>query len=598
MAAVLQGTVSFPGIPQDAIISCTYTLSHGITPGHAVLECKPQTNFAGAGGDLKFTFSNVSIKFTACKIDYLNNVQGPQGWVWRLTILDRRWKWASGTISGRYNTRVVSCTPAKSFIEPASLKTPRQLAELCLQAMQEQNYDASVLDASIFQGSYPEVDWDHDNPARSLADLCDQFGCRVVLTTKDRVMIVKTGTGQQLPSQDVMEDSSTIDPPERPDSIMVVCGPTRFQNDWKLKAVGKDLDGSIKPIDMLSYKPVGGWGINGAIPPDFPAIDAVKQPLQKKYAKQSVFKWYQLDFTSKAPAGQVVNAAAAAPASAGVFVPGFGNVQTIDQVQLEGQQVATYFDVNLKVNKELPALVYGVFLDNTQRGNWPVKPKHFYQETFEIDRENGIVKLATYTGKLTNIGAPNQTFSPADLILRTACTLRDAKTGAWVRYEKSLDNGTKYGTGPRVEKHDEIVLCFVPQDEQGTKGDGKVINMAAAPKKPNVLTNQKDVDTECNYWLQGADLDYQLKKPQERKYMGLKQIDPDGAIQQISWSVGPQGATTRASRNSEFSNRVPPYKDRRDTEILRGNPVDNLQQKIAATLNEDKIRLTMLLAGK
>jgi hypothetical protein len=39
-----------------------------------------------------------------------------------------------------------------------------------------------------------------------------------------------------------------------------VGGPLTFVTAVRLDAVGEDIDGSIVPIDDLSYTPVGGWG--------------------------------------------------------------------------------------------------------------------------------------------------------------------------------------------------------------------------------------------------------------------------------------------------------------------------------------------------
>ena len=48
--------------------------------------------------------------------------------------------------------------------------------------------------------------------------------------------------------------------------------------------------------------------------------------------------------------------------------------------------------------------------------------------------------------------------------------------------------------------------------------------------------------------------------------VGLEAIELDGAIRQISWSVGPGGTETRASRNVEHNVFVPDFKKKRARE--------------------------------
>src|SRR6185437_16062245 len=110
-----------------------------------------------------------------------------------------------------------------------------------------------------------------------LQGLCDQLGCRIVLYLDDTVSIVQTGIGSDLPSDNIERASLVVDPPEIPESILVVGGRTRYQVDLFLTPVGLDVDGTIRDIWDLSYAPVsllaagvkptaanmGGWGLIG-----------------------------------------------------------------------------------------------------------------------------------------------------------------------------------------------------------------------------------------------------------------------------------------------------------------------------------------------
>ncbi|MFO0937824.1 MAG: hypothetical protein U0798_15070 [Gemmataceae bacterium] len=54
---------------------------------------------------------------------------------------------------------------------------------------------------------------------------------------------------------------------------------------------------------------------------------------------------------------------------------------------------------------------------------------------------------------------------------------------------------------------------------------------------------------------------------------GVVKVDPDGLVQQVSFSIGPGGIHTMASTNSEFSTVLPSYSARRMRENLAANPL-------------------------
>ncbi len=53
------------------------------------------------------------------------------------------------------------------------------------------------------------------------------------------------------------------------------------------------------------------------------------------------------------------------------------------------------------------------------------------------------------------------------------------------------------------------------------------------------------------------------------EYNGILPISCDGAIAQVEWSGGPNGAMTKASINTEFSLVVPSYQQRREISRVR-----------------------------
>jgi hypothetical protein len=566
----LKAVFSFPGIITP--IACTYTLSHGISPGVARIQFGAQRlDIIALGGDLVLRQNDgFIVRFPAMRVDLATVRKDRDGLVTELTLFDRRWAWnAGGEISGNWNKRDALGVPY-----PQLAQTPQQLATLCLLAMQEIGFDVSALPNNL----YPEVNWDHANPAQELAKLCDQFGCRVVLTVAGFVQIWRTGVGAVLPTNGLEQIVASVSPPQRPDALKIVGDRTLYQNDWALEAVGRELDGRWLPIDKLSYKPAGGWGNE----PAFSFLN-VTAGQARTLAQQTIYRCYRL--TNSNPDG-----------SSPLQVPGYGVIKYYDQIELQDEQCDSYVDVpgiksgvfnpgqplsdaisnvatqvgaaasatanplggGFPVRKK-PALVYGTFASvcfyllnpdlNFPKGTTLNVP-------FSIHKEDGIVEFADPIFLYGNGGV----MQPAPLILRTAAAIRHADTWQWDRYERLLVYpGGQWGTGAKQLLHDELQLLKAADYNTLT---GLFIK---------VRDNGPYVQAQADYFLAGANQEFQVTQSGEGIYAGLRAFSPDGAIQQITWSVSNQdGFSTRVSRNNEFSVVTPSYKERRAAELLRG----------------------------
>lgn len=250
----IEPIVTFPGIQH--IISCTYTRGQGISPGFATVECAPQEEWPERQGTLRFEYGEFVREFRDCVTDNLSFSFDSSGQLWRLLIMDRRWKWRYGYINGRYNVRLPNGPVDK--LDPRTEKTPEELIWLLLNEMGEYGAQVGRLPTML----RPSIAWDHANPAQELAYLCDTFGMAIVLQDNGDVGIFPRGWGDlagtrrsQFSKEQLIADSGTSDPPELPDKVYFVCGPSRFQVDYPLDAVNDDIDGLIKPIRELSYAP-------------------------------------------------------------------------------------------------------------------------------------------------------------------------------------------------------------------------------------------------------------------------------------------------------------------------------------------------------
>jgi hypothetical protein len=268
MAGERHGIASWPGA--IAVASCSYTVSHGISPGSAVLEILPQGNFPDETGDLVIDDGVGKVTIPDCKVDTLRVVKG-DGFTWSIAILDRRWKWRDlGQISGCYNQ-----LDDHGKLRPYTIRSPKELAKLCLEAMGETRYEIDLppgltkaqgeqfdlenpawIGVTPTTGTNPPVNWVQETPAVALQNLCEQFGRRVIYQLRtDSILIAIPGRGGELPGGSISSEAPSIDSPEVPSGVAVVGAPTRYQARFLLEAVGEEWDGSYRAIDELSYKP-------------------------------------------------------------------------------------------------------------------------------------------------------------------------------------------------------------------------------------------------------------------------------------------------------------------------------------------------------
>lgn len=520
------GIVTFPGI--SAIVSADFTLSHGVTPSVAHITIAPQADISGLSGTLAFHFGQTTIEFKDCKLDKTNFQRTSTGLIWSLDVFDRRWKWANRAILGRYNTR-----KANGLIDVATEKTPQQLARLCLDAMKESGYDVSALP----NDARPEIEWDYENPAQALDDLCETLGCSVVLGLNNKVSIKKIGAGKTLPTlQELYSDSLTLDVPERPDGLMCVGGIVRWQDRFKLEAVGLDTDGKVKLVDKLSYKPANGWA---TADPD--VFGNVEDDDARKLAKQTVWRWYRV---TKLQDNTLIH-------------PIWGDIEKVENLlPLESGLVTVHTDPD-GTEKQDEAVVTGRFYDENGTGNvtdFGTK----YKEGFSIDGEAGIVKFSAPVF-YTSGGDIEQ----ARLFLDCAHVIR-GKSGLPIRYTREDKfPGKSFNAGLRVIKHEDLVRTVYFEYDPTTN----------AIKKTH--DNMATVAKQAEPYLTAAASEYFRPPGNERAYRGLVAIEPDGNILQVTWSVGVSGgASTKASSGQQHNPWVPSIKDRRAMARLK---LDNLR---------------------
>lgn len=526
------------------------TLTQGVSPSVCTIEVPPLKYNLPSVASLLWSYGGgVGILFPDCAIDKIEPRGDSSGRVtWRITILDRRWIWReTGAISGRYNTERDRVAAGQGG--PA-VKTLRELMRLCLDAMGEQG---AIVSGDINQGDtfYPEVDWDFTRPAEALADLCDRSNNIVTLGLDNRVRIFARGTGANLPTAKLIETQTTIDPPEAPAKVVVVGAPDQWQADFILDPVGQDVDGTIKPIDELSYAPqVDGavdWSEN-----DFELhsrVEAKFRPL----AKGTVWKWYRI--------------------RPGIVLPGDEQIQINDLreiLPLLNQQVETYENED-GVRVARPPWVFGKFspLEDRLASKDEVEPRisnqpdGLYTGPFDVDLERGIVKFQSPVVLLekTKRSGSDSTASglyayPPDIRLRIAVNYReDVYKG--IRRTKYFDDRTAGSSN--LDQWTRFVL-----DESLTRG------IYFDAEAGELVDNRDQLEPQALLAWQTVISEYQSQsRAESSSYAGLVQIPCDGAIAQVTWQIGNDGkVTTRASRNREELFITASYRERRLAEKI------------------------------
>lgn len=531
--AAPQGYFSFLGV--RGLYEASGTLATGISPSTFTLTVEARS-FTPRIGPLVLSYGGKSIVFRDCVVDRAESVIGGDGYeVWRLTILDRRWKWRNtGKISGYYNARLGGEIVAKTK------KHARDMVKLCLAAMGERGADYSLVPTT----AYPEVSWDYEQPAEALAKLCDQLRMVVVLGTDDRVSIQPINYGPKLPQLPSLESYGTsIDPPEQPDSIVVVGGYTRFNGWWELEAVGLEPNGDIKLIDDLSYKPEAGWT---AI--DIQRFGEVAEEF-RSYAQRSVFRWFRVKVPIKLPGvAEQIN--------------DLERVLPIDKEEIKRTSGAT----GRKFYKL--AQVVGVFYNGEDDfGVWYDKEANpdslinqsVSSDDFDIDSERGIVTFreAKYTLTIGASFVGGQQIRQPKLWLRSGLSYRHKDTLGWERVEFARRlPGASAGTNPKYVVRDDLIL----EVDEVWAGD-----------KRTVTTNRKDIEREAEVYLDEIQREFEVTAPTNATYHGLVDISPSGAVPSVSWSIDGSGwSQTKASYQVEdYSAPVPPRAIARDDERRR-----------------------------
>lgn len=597
----LQGDFRYPGI--TAVLSGHAVCAQGISPGLADIVVPANAPLAPAEvGDLSITDGSQTVTWRNCRVaDVAFSTNGGRP-VARILLQDARWKWHGGKISGRYNVPAeyrqtvpileemaprqgnqnytqVPIPPGEEPIRPETAKTARELCELCLKAMGVQQYDASQIDDK----AYPSAEWDAANPAVAMQELAERYGCRVVFRPDDEsVTLCREGIGAELPDGPLMLDAPDLKPKPRPKKLVVLTAPIKDQQRFALEPVGEDFDGSIKHIDQLSYKPVAGWPaagmpptFNGLIGQDFnPGLPGQRTVFDAQaLASRWVYRAYRVALTAANGKGVL-----RVPANGGEK----DRVDYHKQIILLPMQAEVGRD-DINRRSPAPAKVFGRHTPPPNRinvfganGVGVKNPIQTYEQTtkqtevlvpFDVDAEHCLIVLSEYL-----YAFKNGEVHPAEIVLQTACYTADRETWQIRRHEFSRDVPGGLDDKPFYTIRDDVFYI-----RGATYDDDNGLSTS--------WTNRPEVQPRADYYLAGELAKLVPDAGRTRTYCGIVPVWPDGAIQQVTWEIGPSNSqpATTASRNTEHSVYLPPYQGRRqqeaaDLRLNRRRPADDTEK--------------------
>lgn len=511
---------TFPGISNIKRARAMAVL--GVYPAVHEIEFQPQASIPNLSGNLVLSDGVNSRTFTNCIVDTASLRYTTHGHIERIKLWDRRRLWRFTTFTGVYNER-----DASGDIIAATEKTPQQIAAILLDAMGEVGYNVAALPNT----DRPFVSGVEDRPDLALYRLCVESGCDIALLANNTVQIVVVGAGASLPADsDVQSVSFGADNGEVPQTIRVCCGPTRYQCKILLEAVGLDTDGTVVPIDSLSYAPALGWGY---VDPTNPLVDTTDS-LARSLAARTVYRWYRVKWLMTSVDGEI-------PVSESViYLPGVGELNSIDDIlPISSYKLGGQFEGNR-------ASITGRFvLDENQVENGPFGAE--VDVPFQIDEANGIVMFSRPVYRHWVGEEDISKIYPAYLMLETSFSARDPDDFQYIHYTRDYNSGGSFGT--HVVKRPDFGLQV---EGIYDTTDLTVLN-AVTPTSDNQTATNALADATIAATLP----EFATYTSHEVRYVNIKSsIDLDGAIRQVMFLVndgedGRGGANTIAARNCE-----------------------------------------------
>lgn len=603
----IQVTAKFNGLTVQ--VSADMTRSPGVSPDIGQLVWRDGTTQPSqAIGTLEFYNGDELVQsWTDCILDDPQVRRGQYIDV-VYQIKDRRWRWEFPTLSGSYNIR-----DEDNEIIESTKKTPRELASLALDALGETGYDVSILPEDVELS--PEVQWHYTSAAATLEKLCALYGCQVHLLAADTVQLQLMGEGT------IPDDTGLMRPPDTgliinpaPEHITAYAGDTLFESWLLLDAIGYELDGEIRPIEMISYRPDGkdGWRDlaedNDPTDVRYKLEDANedKETIEKKVslAKRHIYRSFRVigfpssdlppgysdefprtentsgkfkiydkdlvevsgeEYDTRVEAEDARRGLAdpthiIAPPGAVLFDP-----QQI--LPLESTRVSYGTDhINRKKKRQDPE-VLGTFIPPDDEDGYGQKlktNKNVWKRGMRINRKDGIITLSDVAysyhmdAQAQDEEDKSRVIAP-EMYLRIGYRVRKEPHGNVYHRAYTIPTGSGTGTANGVVNRSDI-----QEQRIATYPDPYSSFTVGSPQ-----SNTASIDAILANAATERSKQYQnVQAPQRRMYTPLRSVDTNGKVQQVQYSCGVSrfGITT-VSVGAQYDASQPPAAVKRQREV-------------------------------
>jgi len=527
-------------------LNIRYQDTGGFYPGAITFTMAPQRRFDVPEIDIELRYQNFRYRLTNCKILNVTETHGSEGLIWQVTAVDRRWKWEEHVISGIYNR----------FLENGALwkrteKNPRQLLKLLFDVLGEK-VDVSKVDIK----PRPQCEWLNSRVILEADKLCQILGCRLIHTLKDTYAVVPVGEGKPIPVQDgIATYTRGLTLPTGPDKLKAIFRP-RYEVDLRLEPVGIEEDGTLKPIDELSYKPTAGW--DGEYPGEFSGVvDKMEGDRYfQELARRSVWRYFQITTDDKT--------------GGALKIPNYKG-KPITKIE----ELLPIFSESVAFHKDLPPndfynyrtmpLIWGMHVNGSMNGRiaydtnanspnaeaWRKEPFDVDDAViewvdFSVDCERGLF-IFNEPIYAYDLSASETGFKTPKLTARVCITLRDPKTlgEIWYEYEKKR-NVPQRGTGARIIPIDDITADFW-----------------FIERTSKVDSNEKEVKKVAEHYMSQIEKEYQSENPHTVTFNDWRPIAMSGAITEVTWERTAGGVRTSVSYNDRHQYNRPSYEETR-----------------------------------
>lgn len=588
----LAGEAVWSGNPGLPVVEATYTCGHGVTPGVATITTPYiEKALVGLAGNLTFRDGvHPACTVRDCRVSQVIDTDLPSG-ARGLTIVmqDGRWKWKYGSVTGNYNVidphpdpDTLPAGPGVAFNVrggihvPGTARTPQQLIKACFDLVGQR-----VEFEGVPSEERPPVDWEGDNPARAADRVADAVGCRLIYRPIDGVVWVRPPGGQVKLGRGlvVISEQPEYDGGDRPTHLELIGGHTLVTDLVKLRAVGWEEDGRLVPIEKLSYMPADGWW---NFSPDYEgwwqAIrrgDCSSLNVARALARQFVWKLFRVEAV---PVDRPLKGEKPRDPNARFDPPVFGKIRNRRQILVSDRMVFPDRDASGQYKtKPAAALSNGVDWSKERGGLMRnMEPFGDPKVPFAVAADSGLVtfqrpmyRVRSKTGSGLDQGNYDPLYGPTtpgriqyqlpDIYLECAMRARDART--WQvnagRWERRIGADPALRAARMLESHRRPDLQLVY----------RVRRQLVGLKRTALESNERDVNRRALAVLASLAVPHAGGKRLARTFAGLIPVQPDGAIQSVTWSCGVgQPPTTRVGFNTETEAHLPTFEERRTNE--------------------------------